>query len=168
MSKNTISIELTDEQVKSIKKVLRSKRTSKTVVTRCRILLDLDNKHGKRLSCQQAANRNGVTIKTLYTLVHNFLDNGLEKALTLNRGEGSNHSRQKVDGRVEAQLIEIACGPVPEGHAKWTVRMIADATKVVLEKPVCKSTVARIFKKTKSAPTRTTTGASHRKKTPNS
>ena len=48
MSKNTISIELTDEQVKSIKRYFVQKRTSKTVVTRCRILLDLDNKHGKR------------------------------------------------------------------------------------------------------------------------
>ena len=168
MGKKTIFIELTDEQVKSIKKVLRSKRTSKTIVTRCRILLDLDNKHGKQHSCQQVANRNGVTIKTLYTLVHNFLDNGLEKALTLNRGEGSNHSMQKVDGRAEAQLIEIACGPVPEGHARWTVRMLTDASKMVLENPVGKSTVARILKRTKSAPTRTTTGASHRKKTPNS
>lgn len=168
MSKNTISIELTDEQVKSIKKVLRSKRTSKTVVTRCRILLDLDNKHGKRLSCQQAANRNGVTIKTLYTLVHNFLDNGLDKALTLNRGEGSNHSGQKVDGRAEAQLLEIACGPVPEGHTRWTVRMLADASKLVLEEPVSKSTVGRILKKTKSVPTKAPTGASRRKKTRNS
>ena len=168
MGKKTIFIELSDDQVKSIKKVLRSKKTCKTIVTRCRILLDLDNKHGKLYTCQQAANRNGVTIKTLYTLVHNFFDNGLDKALTLDRNEASNHTAQKVDGRAEAQLLEIACGPVPEGHAKWTVRMIADASKMVLEDPVGKSTVSRVLKKTKSVPTRTTTGASPRKKTRNS
>ena len=168
MGKKTIFIELTDEQVKSIRKVLRSKKTSKTIVTRCRILLDLDNKHGKQYSCLQVANRNGVTIKTLYALVHNFLDNGLDKALTLNRGEGSNHSGQKVDGRAEAQLLEIACGPVPEGHTRWTVRMLADASKLVLEEPVSKSTVGRILKKTKSVPTKAPTGASRRKKTRNS
>jgi transposase len=168
MGKRTVFIELTDDQVMYIKKVLSSKKTPKTILTRCRILLDLDDKHGKQYSCQQVANRNGVTIKTLYTLVHNFLDNGLETVLTLKRGEGSNHSTQKVGGREEAKLLEVACGPVPEGHARWTVRLLADASKVVLEEPVSKSTVARVLKKTKSGPTKTTIGASPRKKTRNS
>ena len=32
----------------------------------------------------------------------------------------------KITGDVEAHIIALACGPVLEGYAKWTVRLLAD------------------------------------------
>jgi len=32
----------------------------------------------------------------------------------------------KITGEVEAHIIALACSPVPEGCAKWSVRLLAD------------------------------------------
>ena len=32
----------------------------------------------------------------------------------------------KLDGAKEARLIAIACGPAPEGRARWTLKLLAD------------------------------------------
>jgi hypothetical protein len=31
----------------------------------------------------------------------------------------------KIDGRVEAHLVAICCGPPPEGRARWTPTLLA-------------------------------------------
>ncbi|MDR0722863.1 MAG: helix-turn-helix domain-containing protein [Treponema sp.] len=32
----------------------------------------------------------------------------------------------KITGEVEAHIIALACTPVPQGYAKWSVRLLAD------------------------------------------
>ena len=39
----------------------------------------------------------------------------------------------------------MACGPPPEGRARWTLRLLADGTASVLEEPLSKSTVQRVL-----------------------
>ena len=33
---------------------------------------------------------------------------------------------KKIDGRVEAHIVAIACSEAPEGRERWTLRLIAD------------------------------------------
>ena len=33
---------------------------------------------------------------------------------------------KKIDGRVEAHMIAIACSEAPEGRERWTLQLIAD------------------------------------------
>ena len=80
----------------------------------------------------------------------------------------SDNARRKVDGRVEARLIELACGPVPEGHSRWTIRLLEEEAKVILETPVSREAIRNALKKTNFDLTKTTTGASRQKKTRNS
>jgi len=51
-----------------------------------------------------------------------FVEGGLERALNEDPRPGQ---RRKLDGRGEAQLIAIACSQAPEGHAHWTMRLLA-------------------------------------------
>ena len=51
-----------------------------------------------------------------------FVEGGLERALNEDPRPGQ---RRKLDGRVEAQLITIACSQAPEGHDHWTMRLLA-------------------------------------------
>lgn len=90
-------------------------------------------------------------------------DSGVSK-----RSVNSDNARRKLDGRAEAQLIEIACSPAPEGHSGWSLRLLEEQAKIVLETPVGKNAIGRAFKKTKFALTKTNTGAFPQKKTPNS
>ena len=41
------SIQLTENELKKLKSVIRKKETSKTIRSRCQIILDLDEAHGK-------------------------------------------------------------------------------------------------------------------------
>ncbi len=51
--------------------------------------------------------------------------------------------RRKVDGRAEARIIELATSKVPEGHANWTLRLLEEECKIILDIPVSKDTIRR-------------------------
>ena len=40
------------------------------------------------------------------------------------KGQANRH--KKIDGRVEAHIIAIACSQAPEGRERWTLQLIAD------------------------------------------
>ena len=48
-------IKLTDDELKELKSVIRKNKTSKTIRCRCQIIIDLDESHGKVLTCTAAA-----------------------------------------------------------------------------------------------------------------
>ena len=56
---------------------------------------------------------------------------------------------RKLAGRQEAQLIALACSTPPEGHKRWTLRLLADKL-VALEDldGLAPETVRQILKKT--------------------
>ena len=82
-------------------------------------------------------------------------------ALTLTRPE------RKLDGRAEARIIELACGPVPQGHSRWTIRLLEEQSRVVLETPVSREAIRRALKKMNFDLTAMATGASPKKTMPN-
>jgi transposase len=51
-----------------------------------------------------------------------FVEGGLECALNEDPRPGQ---KRKLDGRAEAQLVATACSNAPEGHAHWTMRLLA-------------------------------------------
>ena len=72
---------------------------------------------------------------------------GIEGIISLNRNVNSDQARRKLDGRAEARIIEIACSPAPEGHSRWTFRLLEKQAKIVLDVPVSKDTIGRALKK---------------------
>lgn len=162
------NIHLTDNDVKTLKSLLRKKGTSKTIRSRCQIILDLDEEHGKILTHIQSAKSNGVCMATVHNVVSNYATNGLNSVLSLKRSINSDNARRLIDGRAEAQIIELACGPVPDGHSRWTIRLLEEKSKVILETPVSREAIRKALKKTNFDLTKTHTGVSHQKKTQNS
>lgn len=144
-------IELTDEQVDMLKKRIRSKKTSGMIRTRCHILLDLDEKHGKMLTYEQCARANGICTATVGNTVRKFISGGIDGALSYNRSVNSDNAKRKVDGRAEARIIELATSAPPEGHANWTLVLLEEASKIVLENPVSRETIRRTLKKRSQA-----------------
>ena len=67
--------------------------------------------------------------------------------LTLKRSVNSDQAHRKVDGRIEARLIEIACSPAPEGHSRWTIRLLEDEMKMILDEPISREAIRRTLKK---------------------
>ena len=156
---------LTDEEIQQLKKEKGKKGVSKTVQKRCEILLDLDEGAGKELTYEQIAKTNCVSMSTVLKTAKQYVNEGIESVIHLKRSENSNNARRKLDGRGEARIIEVACSPAPEGHTRWTLRLLEEQGKVVFETPVGKDAIGRALKKTNFSLTKTAIGVSHPKKT---
>ena len=54
-----------------------------------------------------------------------FVEEGMEAALGGRQGRRPTYVR-KADGDFEARLVALSCGDPPEGHAQWSLRLLAD------------------------------------------
>jgi len=74
-----------------------------------------------------------------------FVEGNLDKALNEDPRPGS---RSKIDGRVEAHLIALSCSDAPDGHEKWSLRMLADkVVELGLLESVSHETIRTCLKK---------------------
>ena len=97
------------------------------------------------------------------------LTNGkIYDVISIERSINSDNAKRKLNGRAEAKIIEIACGPAPDGHSRWTLRLLEEECKIKLETPVSKDTIGRALKKTNYDLTKANIGVSPKKKTQNS
>jgi len=160
----TYHISLTEDEIKRLKSIIHRKQTSKTVRSRCQIIIDVDEAHGKVLTHEQSAKTNAVCMATVTNTIKLYKNSGIDGLVSLKRNVNSDNAKRKLDGRAEARLIEIVCSPAPEGHARWTLRLLEERAKVVLDTPVGKNAIGRALKKTNFDLTSTATGVSPRKK----
>ena len=84
---------------------------------------------------------------TITNTVEKYVTGGIDAVAEFKRNINSDNARRKLDGRAEARLIELACGPVPEGHARWTIRLLEKESKVILETPVGREAIRKALKK---------------------
>lgn len=120
--------------------------TSKKVVNAL-ILLNCDQSQGqKRALNQDIAAILGVSERKIERVKKRFVLEGLEVAL--NRQAEPREYVGKIDGRLEAQLIAMNCGPAPAGHARWSLRLLADqAVELKYIESLSHETVRRVLKK---------------------
>ena len=147
-------IKLTDDELKTLKSIIRKSNTSKTIRSRCQIIIDLDEAHGKVLTHEQSARSNGVCLTTVTNTVTKYFSGGIEAVTEFKRNINSDNARRILDGRAEARIIELACGPVPEGHSRWTLRLLEKEAKVVLDTPVSKDAIVNLGKEAEAKATK--------------
>lgn len=157
-------IVLSESDVLKLKTVIRNKKSSKTIIRRCQILLELDENNPNKLTQMQLANTFGVCKSTISNIVLDYTRNGLDAAITYHRNPNSN-AKRKVDGRSEARITQLACSAPPKGHARWTLRLLEEKSRIILDTPVSKDTILDVLKKQNLNLTETTTGVSRQKKT---
>ena len=91
-----------------------------------------------------------TTIATLSTLAENYRENGLQALYDRPR---SGRPIQ-IDGEQRAKITALACSTPPEGHAEWSLRLLADkAVELEFCEQVSHTHVRTILKKTNSSRT---------------
>ena len=93
-----------------------------------------------------------VSMPTIARVRRRFVEEGLQAAL--NRRPPDGEYKRKLDGKAEAHLIALACGPPPEGRSQWSLRLLSDrlvALEQVEVESVSYETVRRVLKKTNSS-----------------
>ena len=71
------NIHLTEIELNKLKSIIRNKKTSKPIRSRCQIILDLDEAHGKALTHEQSARSNGVCMATITNTVTKYINGGI-------------------------------------------------------------------------------------------
>ena len=60
--------------------------------------------------------------------------------------------RRKLDGQQEARLVALTCSAPPEGHKRWTLRLLADRlVELQVVESVSYETVRQVLKQTSSS-----------------
>lgn len=135
---------------------------------RCQILLELDEGQGTGLTHAQLAHSYAVCPATITNIVQFYVRNGIKDIIRYNVSPSSSAALRKVDGRAEAHLIQMACSPAPEGHSRWTIRLLEEKARIELDVPVGREAIRQALKKMNFDLTKIPTGASLPKKTQNS
>lgn len=120
------------------------------MVLHARALLLLDRgEHGpaKKWTVPEVSEALGMSIRSLDGIKQRFVEEGLEAAV-------GRHKREtppcpiRFDGDFEARLIQLACSPQPEGHARWTIRLLRDQViELQIVPSVSTMTICNILKK---------------------
>lgn len=142
MPRNRQSIQLTDQDYRSLTNILSKGKSTARVQTRGRVL-DLLHRgeHPERI-----VEILQVGIGTVYNLQRRYLKEGLESALTEKPRSGK---PPRITGEQKARITALACSDAPEGHARWTLRLLADkAVEFRLVDSISYKTCGEILKKT--------------------
>ena len=112
------------------------------------------------LSDREAAEAVSLSAATVARVRRRFVEEGVEAAINDRPRPGRG---RKLNGRQEAHLVAITCSNAPEGHAHWTLQLLADQV-VAMEfaGSISLETVRQILKKTNSNHGRRKSGASQR------
>ena len=140
-----------EERDQLVGMVAAGKRSAR-LLTKARILLKADvSEAGEGWSDSRIADALDTSVDTIERTRRQFVDDGLDAALTHKYNPKS--ARPRIfDGVAEAKLIALACGPAPEGYARWTLSLLEE--KVVELNIVDKAsdnTIGRTLKKTRSS-----------------
>ena len=115
-------------------------------IRRCQILLELDEKAPQHLTQMQIAKTFGVSKSTVSNIVAAYVRGGIPAIIKINRNPRQN-AKRKIDGRLEAELIRIACGPAPEGRTRWTLRLLEKQVRLELDEPIGRESIRLTLKK---------------------
>ena len=113
-------VDLTSEERSELAGGLRGGQMSVRKVKRIQILLKAD----EGWSDERIAEALDVGLSTVERTRRKFVERGLEGAIT-NRRPRREYPR-KLDGKAEAHLLALLCGPAPAGSARWSLRLLAD------------------------------------------
>ena len=112
-------VNLTPEEITQLEELGRTKRVSKRKLQRAQILLAAH----RGVSHEMISTTIGVGTATVYRTKMNFVQDGLERALTEAPRPGA---QRKLDVGEESLLIALACSDAPAGASCWTLHLLAD------------------------------------------
>jgi transposase len=143
-------IALTPTQRAAAQAVLDRGNAAALTHRHARILLEADAGVRRRVRTDvEVARLCGVSARTVARVRERFATDGFAVAL---HGRPHRGAAPKLSAAQEARLIALACTAPPAGHARWSVRLLADRV-VALEAmpPIGRELVRTTLKKTASS-----------------
>lgn len=142
MPRNRQIIQLTEQDYRVLTNILSKGKSTARVQTRGRVL-DLLHRREHPVRIAEILQ---IGTGTVYNLQRRYLKEGLESALTEKPRSGK---PPVITGEMKARITALACSEAPLGHARWTLRLLADkAVEFGLVDSISYKTCGEILKKT--------------------
>ena len=149
MGKENEKIKLTAQERADLKRYCSSGVRNVRLVNRAKIILALDTSGGRTADRQESiAERLGVCRQTVNTVKRDFLAAENITTFLQRKPRETPPVPPKVTGEMEARIIALACGPVPQGCAHWTLRLLAaKCVELCYSDTMSHMTISRLLKK---------------------
>jgi transposase len=116
---------LTAVEVRELSVIISKGAHSTHTFRNAYILLNCDEgPYGQKVGNEQLARMLRVNARTIERIKKRFVEEGWEAVLQ--RRPSSRTYNRKVDGEVEAHLVQLCCSEPPKGRARWALRLLAD------------------------------------------
>ncbi len=126
MPKVRYHVRLSDEERKTLLKIVSKGSASAKTIMHANILLAADeNSNGERKSEVEIAALFHVHPQTVHTVRSQYSEHGLQAVLGRKKRE-TPPIEPKITGEVEAKVIALSCSSPPPGRSRWTLRLLAD------------------------------------------
>ena len=146
-------ITLRSYQRKKLLKIVKTGHHKAREILYAHILL----KSAQGWTDEQIAQAFDISTDTVQRTRARFVQSGLKASLQESPRPGA---PRQLTTEQETRLIALACSKPPEGHARWTVRLLAEeAVKRGLVPGMAPETLRQILKKTPSSPGNSKAGA---------
>jgi transposase len=119
-------VKLNQEEVLELKSIIKKGSHTTQAYKAAYVLLNCDEGEyslGKSTN-EQIAQVLKIGMRTIDRIKQKFIEGGIERALE--RAESKRVYSKKVDGDLEAKIVQLCCSEPPPGFAKWSLRMVAD------------------------------------------
>jgi transposase len=158
-----VAVRLTDDQRATLGRLLRTGTHPAAMRRRAAILLKADADGPDAWTDEEIADHLDTSRMTVMRVRQQFAAEGLDA--TLHRKKPTGRQYRKLDGRQEARLVALACSKAPDGHARWTMRLLADKlVEMEVVESIDPATVWRTLQKTPSSRGSSSSGSSRRRR----
>jgi hypothetical protein len=145
-------VRLNRDERGELEELIRKGKRPAQLLTKARILLKSDvSDAGDGWSDGRIAEALDTSVANIERTRRQLVEEGFDAVLT--RKTNPNSARRRIfDGVAEAKLIALACGPAPEGHAKWSLRLLEEkVVELHIVESASDNTIGRTLKKTVTA-----------------
>jgi len=120
------------------------------LASRAKIILALDTSGGRTPDRHEAiAARIGISRQAVNNIKRDFLAVNNAAMFLQRKKRETPPVPPKATGELEARIIALACGEVPKGYARWTLRHLAEkCAELRYSGTMSHMTVSRLLKKT--------------------
>ena len=154
-----VVVRLTDDQRDALEQLLGTGACPAAMRRRAEVLLLTDAGGPDALPDEEVGEQLGTSRMTVQRVRHQFAAEGLDA--TLHRKRPTGRQYRKLDGAQEAKLVALACSEAPDGHARWTMRLLADRlVELEVVESIDPATVWRTLQKTTSSRGSSSSGSS--------
>ena len=119
-------IKLSQEEVNELTSIIKKgSHTTQSYRAACVLLNCDEGEYSKGKSTnEQIAQVLKIGMRTIDRIKERCVEGGLDRALE--RAESTRIYEGKVDGDLEAKIVELCCSEPPQGFTRWTLRMLSD------------------------------------------